>query len=247
MRVVLILALLGPILLGREDPELKAKAAELTKSMASKDPEERLAAVRAAAKVQHRSLMGSLIRLVKDKDPRIRKDAIAALGLRDAPKDKKSASKALFARLKPLDAKLEGSEETREELLAVITALHDLAQTNSIKPLLDGIKATSDPGVVSARLMAVANIPSKESIERLIKFADMGRRGWNRHRKSCWAALRYATGAKVKGGLDQWRDWWRQNKSSFDFEEAAERRTRQRVERSEKAGKKKRKGRKKNS
>jgi len=245
MRAVVIVALLGVVVLGGEDRELKAKAEELVKSMASKDVEERLAAVRAAARVHHRSLMGSLIRLIKDKDARVRMDAIAALGMRDDPKDKKSASKALYARLKPLD----GKEETRTELLGVIGALHDLAAPNSIRPLLDGITAKSDPAVVSARLMAVANIASKEAIERLIKFGDMGRRGWNRHKKSCWAALRYATGASVKGGVDQWRDWWRENKSSFDLEAAAERRTKQRVEQQEKASrkKKKRKGRKKSS
>ncbi|MHC4958399.1 MAG: HEAT repeat domain-containing protein [Planctomycetota bacterium] len=218
----------------------QAKADELTKTMASKDAEERLSAVREAARNQHKSLVSPLTRLLKDKDVRIRYEAIAVLGLRLVPKDKKTAAKALNARLVPLSKKV----QDQEELLKVVSALHDLAQPSSIKPLLD-MKADTDRDVAVARAKAVANVPSKEAIERLIQFGYKDRRGASRTVRTANLALTYATGEKVRGGIEGWRKWWSDNKASFDVEAAAEARLKSRMEKAAKDAKKEERKRRK--
>lgn len=217
------------------DQARKTKAAELAKAMASKDVETRLGAAREAARIQHASLNAPLAKLLKDKDERVRTEAITALSMREDPKDKRAGAKALVARIKPLE---KGGEATREELLAIVSALHDLAQPSTIKPLLD-MKSDCDTAVANARLMAVGNIPSKEAIDRLIQFSDKGRRGRRQLRSGAHKALIYATGERVSGGVDGWRRWWSENKATFNLDAAADRRVKERVENAEKNAKRK--------
>jgi hypothetical protein len=72
---------------------------------------------------------------------------------------------------------------------------------------------------VHERLRAVANVPSADAIEALIAYGSRGRRG-SHARAQTARALQYATGVKIGGDPDKWRDWWRENKDSFDFEAA---------------------------
>jgi len=72
--------------------------------------------------------------------------------------------------------------------------------------------------------MAVANVPSKEAIERLIQYGYKDRRGAGRTRDLATKALAYATQEKVKGGIEGWRKWWSDNEKSFDPIAAAEKR-----------------------
>ena len=239
MRIAII-ALLCPLFLSPaaladdERAALKTKATELAKRMASKDAEDRLSAVRESGPVYHRAIVAPLIKLLKDKDTRVRTEAITSLGLRDDPKNKKSAARALAGRLKPL----EGNEKTREELKKIVQALHDLAQPTTIKALLD-MKADADPGVARARSMAVGNIPSKEAIERLIGHGDKGRKRKRGASSGITQALAYATQEKVKGGIEGWRKWWKENKATFDVDAAAEARANKRAKAKEKSEKRK--------
>jgi HEAT repeat protein len=232
-RSILVLALLALAVPAEEDKALREAASELVARMRSKDGEERLAATRETAMNQHHLVLSPLIKLLKDKDRRIREAAISSLGLRDDPKAARAAANALAARLRPL----EGKEETREELLAVISALHDLAQPASIKALID-IKSGTDRDVMSARAMAVANVPSKEAIERLIQYGYKDRRGSDATRRIATRALTYATQVKLKGNLEEWRRWWSDNKDAFDVDAAAEARANKRAEQAAKAAKK---------
>ena len=241
MRIAIVVALLCPVLLAEEDRALKEKATELAKRLVSKDPETRLGAVRESGTVHHRAVVSPLIKLLKDRDDRVRLEAIVSLGMRDDPKNKKSAAKALAGRLKPL----EGNEKTRKELLKIIQALHDLAQPVTIKALLD-MKSDADRNVARARTMAVGNVASKEAIERLITHGDKGKRQRSKKGRGTTEALAYATQEQVRGGVDQWRKWWKENKATFDVELAAEKRANKRAEDKQKAEKRKqRKGRKK--
>ena len=62
--------------------------------------------------------------------------------------------------------------------------------------------------------------------------------------QSAVAALKWATGARVSGGADGWRAWWREAKKTFDFEEAAERRAEANAKAKEPRKKKKKKRKK---
>jgi hypothetical protein len=232
MRPILALTLLAAPLLAQEDEAAaRTAAAEISTRLASSSDDEKLVALREAAQCQHSALIAPLVKLLKHRNPAVRTATIEALGLRSVSADKKRASRALAARIKPLESK---AEDKKQELLAVCQALHDLAQPNSLKPLLDKISIDADQDVARARLMAAANIPDKEVIERLITLADSGRRHAKWRQGICRQALTYATGQKIRGGVEQWRKWWRENKRDWDVVKAAEEREQQRTQRDEK-------------
>ena len=208
-----------------EDPEkdtearLAAEAKEIAGRLASKDPDVVYEAIKEAAQNQHAHLTNPLVKLLKSPWPELRGTAIEALGTRFDRSARKKAAKALAARLSRLSRK----EEDADELMKSITALHDLAQTVSIKALLSDIDRDTDGKVARARVMAVANVPDAEAIDSLIKFAAKSRRGRN-HGKVVRDALFYATGERIKGDVDAWRRWWKENKKDFDFQAAQKKR-----------------------
>ncbi|MHC4954204.1 MAG: HEAT repeat domain-containing protein [Planctomycetota bacterium] len=236
--VIPLFALSALLVAGEVDKKEHREATKrIAKQLASKESEEVFAGLLEAARNHDPSLAAPLVKLLKHKNPSIRAGAIEALGRRQELASQKKAASALAARLKPLSEK----ESDREELLKAIQALHDLAQPVSIKALLD-TRADEDRDIVSARAMAVANVPSKEAIERLIQFGYKGRK--SRSRNVASAALRYATQQPVKGGIEQWRKWWSDNKKTFDVVDAAAKRDEKRA--AEQAKKAKREERKKN-
>jgi hypothetical protein len=238
-RLTCALALLGTLALA--DDAAKEEAAAVAKRLASKDLDTQLEALREAAQNQHSSLTAPLIKLLKCKEAAVRLAAVEALGLRKESSEKKRASKALCARIKPL----EDEPDRQDELTKIVEALHDLAQANAIRPLMD-IPVDCDPALAQARLHAAANIPSKEVIDRLLQYASSGRRNRNARWRNAGAAIRYATQEQVKGGVREWRQWWRDNKAKFDVDHAAnlraEERLRQAERKAKKAKRKKKKG-----
>jgi len=218
----------------------KEEATAIAKRLARKDIDTQLEAVREAAQNQHSALTSPLIKLLKCKEVAVRLAAIEALGLRQETADKKRAAKALCARIKPLEDK----PDRYDELGKIVTALHDLAQPVAIRPLMD-IPVNFDQALAQARLRAAANIPSKEVIDRLLQYASSGRRGRNARWKSAGAAIRYATQESVKGGVREWRQWWKDNKDKFDVDHAANLRAEERLKQAQKQAKKKKRKKKK--
>jgi len=201
------------------EAKLAAEAKELAGRLASKDPDVVYEAIKEAAQNQHALLTDPLVKLLKSPRPELRGTAIEALGTRFDPTARKKAAKALAARL----GKLSRKEKDADELMKSITALHDLAQTVSIKPLLSDIDKDTNGKVVRARVMAVANVPDAEAIDSLIKFAAKSRRMAKRG-KVVRDALVYATGERIKGNVDAWRSWWKEHKKNFDFQAAQKKR-----------------------
>lgn len=208
-----------------------AKVEELLELLRSRDAAVREAALREAADVGSPELLPPLARLLSDDAPSVRVAAAAALARRADPKERRSAASALEGRLRTLGEKGDAGER-----LALVEALHDLAQPSSVGPLVDGIRTDTPREEVEARLRAVANCPVPEAIEALIQFAASHGRGkradWNAGTR---AALRYATRADAGGAdPDLWRAWWRKNERTFDFAGAAADRERERREAAEK-------------
>nr|MDJ0973934.1 HEAT repeat domain-containing protein [Planctomycetota bacterium] len=119
-------------------PEEAAEA--LAEQMRSKDPEARLEAAEAARTNECASLTSPLIKLLGDKSPIIRVAAVDALGARMDKAGRKKAAATLAGRVNRLEKKA----EDREELLATLEALRELAQPGPIKGLIGGIKTDSD-------------------------------------------------------------------------------------------------------
>lgn len=218
MRPLLILLCLVGLAFADEKADDEA-AKTIAVQLKSKEDSIVLAGLLDAATNQSKSLTSPVVKLLKHKNPAVRQSAIEVLGGRRNPSAQKKAASSLCARLKPLGAK----EEQQPELLTAIQALHDLAQPASIKPLL-GMRSGTPREVMAACSMAVANVPSKEAIERLIQYGYKDRRGAGRTRDLATKALAYATQEKVKGGIEGWRKWWSDNEKSFDPIAAAEKR-----------------------
>ncbi|MDH3592186.1 MAG: HEAT repeat domain-containing protein [Planctomycetota bacterium] len=197
---------------------------EVLEQLKAKDVNERMAGIRAAGALQHPKLVAPLTKLLTDPNQGIRDLAVEALALRKTKVEKKKAALALMRRVNALKKK-----EQQPELLRVIDALHDLAQKATMKPLLSGLKTSMDQKVLEKRVMAAANVPDKQVIDELIQLAASGRRN-NSIRGSALRALRYATGEKVRGGADEWRRWWKDNKKDFQPIVVADKRAQRRAE-----------------
>ncbi len=219
--VFTLVLIVAPAAFAEDRDAAQIEAKRIIENLKSKDDDVRAEAATAALGCQHTSLVSPLIKRLRDDSHAVRTGAAAALGARSDKSDKRKAAAALAARM----PQLEKDPLDKDELLVVIQALQDLAQTSSIKPLLKGMDKDTDADVRRARLMAVANVPDAEAIERLIGFLDAGRkRARKGEHRAAVDALQWATGAKAGGGADGWRAWWREAKKTFDFEAAAKRR-----------------------
>lgn len=214
-------------------PTLPADVAEALKGLGSEDRDARIAAAGAARGLQHEALLAALLKALKDDYRTVREAATQALATREEKGAKAKSAKALEARLKDCETKPDGAQE----LKVVVAALHDLAQASSIDPLVRGIEPTTDVEVARQRLRAVANVPSIDAVDALIRYAAKGHRGDGAYRGVALQALEYATGTKL-GSLDAWHQWWADNKKTFDVEAAARRRAEQRAEADDKRQKK---------
>jgi HEAT repeats len=240
MRHVLVLSLTALVASAGEDGEA-ARAKEIAARLASDEADAVLAALRDAGECQEASLTSPLVRLLKDHNPAVRGAAVEALGLRKEPLERKRAAKALAARIAPLAKK---KDEDKAELLKIVETLHDLAEPAALEPLLDDIGIDDDREVAIARMHAAANIPCREIIDDLLRLASAGRRGGgNWRREAALKALRYATQEDVKGGVDEWRRWWSDNKATYSPDIAANKRADARLE--EKSRQEKREARRK--
>jgi HEAT repeat protein len=195
------------------DPAQEAR--DLIAAMKSKDAKIRLEATQEAAENQDAALASALVRLLSDKDGEVRDAAILALGARTEPTARKKATSSLLARLD----RLRKHPADRPELLLAIEAIGGLRLPSAVKPLLEPIDLAMDMEEVDARMNAVAAIPEKESIDRLIQFLARGRRGGQGpQRASAQRALQTLTGHRGNRDPDQWRAWWKENESTFSFD-----------------------------
>lgn len=236
----LVPALLAPQARADEPRSLEAVLADFK----SKDFDTRRKAAEEAVKLQDSKLVRPLARLLKDDMPEIRDAAIRALGAREVDADKKKAAAALVARVPR-----KGGVKDPMERVAIFRALRTLARRETIRPLMDGIHLDTDEEEAEARLMAVAEVPHAEAVDRLIAFlASGGRKGSRKQRGHAERALRYATGVNFGRDPDKWRKWWKEMGKNFSFEsvrvarEAAEAKAREKREKREQRKRDRKKG-----
>lgn|GEM_PF-2109904 len=184
--------------------------------------EVRLAALQAAAATDDPRLIAPLGKQLKAPEEEVRLAAATALGMRTMPDTKKRAASALLERAKTLQQAFEKDLSKKEELVAVVKGVHDLAQESTIDGLLDGVEMGVDLDIIEARAMAVANVPVAKAVEELIDYMARRHRDGTGIRGRLAKALTYATGAKQPNDVDAWRAWWKVAKPSFDFQAAAD-------------------------
>ena len=196
------------------------RLASLVERLRSTDVEVKKKALAEAKSEQDPSLLTHVKRLLTDADGDVRLAAVDVLAARSADAAKRQASEALAARI----AALSGKPSGHVELLRILAVLHDLAQREALKPLLDGIVVEIDLDELAGRLKAVAAIPTPEAIDEIIQFGSRGRRGLDRWRRLSTEAFNYATGAGLGPDPDAWRAWWKDHEKGFDWKGAALRR-----------------------
>ncbi len=224
----------APELPGGEDRAADtADPEQVAKDLGSGDLEVRSQAVAQAAGLQHAVVTGALLRqLGREQSAGLRLAIVGALAGRSEPADRRKASGALVSRL----GRLGDHVAEQGELLATIQALGRLGQAEAVKPLIDGIDNETPAEEARARLMAVADIPHVEAIDRLIQFlSKFGKGRLGHQRDAARDALARATGQKLGNDPDAWRSWWRAARSDFDFEAAAAARAATEQSRDEKA------------
>jgi len=197
--------------------------------------EVRLAALAEAATLEDPRLVAALGKTLKADEEEVRLGAVTALGACRFAETKKKAASLLLERSKVVQAAYEKNVALKAELLAILKALHDLAQESTIDGILDGIEVGIDLDVVGARAMAVANVPSPKAIEGLIGYMARRHRDGSGIRAQLTKALTYATGVKGANDDDAWRSWWKDAKATFDFQAAYAERERARAEKAAKA------------
>lgn len=197
--------------------------------------EVRLAALAEAATLEDPRLVTALGKALKAPEEEVRLAAVAALGASRFAETKKKAAVLLLERSKAVQQAYEKDVSRKRELLAILQALHDLAQETTIDGILDGIEVGIDLDVVLARAMAVANVPSPKAIEGLIGYMGRRHRDGTGIRGQLTKALTYATGVKGANDDDAWRSWWHDAKATFDFQAAYAERERARAEKAAKA------------
>ncbi len=207
--------LLSPARAHAEDAEKDAAKALIERFKAEDAEEREKAAIESAANGQS-SLTSPLLKLLKDDYVTVREAALGALATRTDKSSRRKASSTLVSRLK----KLEKSPEDRPELMLTFKTIGRLGDAGAVKPLLADIEPETEKELAQARFMAVAEIPHKEAVERLINYLAKWRRRGDMagHRRLAVNALQHATGQKLGGDPDKWRAWWREAEDGFDFE-----------------------------
>jgi hypothetical protein len=202
-------------------------AAALVERMGSADAETKKKAFGDALDVQHALVTAALVKSLNDPDQATRTAAIAGLAARNDEAGKKAADAGLSSRLERIVKKA----ELASERLALISALGHLAQPSALKALTAETGFDVPDDELRARLLAVANLPCKEAVEAIIKFALTSGRagdGQDERRRTAAAAFSSATGQDMGHDAIKMKNWWKEHEKDFDFKAAAERRAKDR-------------------
>ena len=213
--LVVSAVLLSPTRVHADETEKDAAKALIERFKAEDAEAREKAAIESAANGES-CLTSPLLKLLKDDYVSVREAALGALATRTDKGSRRKASSTLVSRLR----KLEKSNADRPELLLTLKTIGRLGDARAVRPLLDAIEPETDQELAKARFMAVAEIPHKDAIERLINYLDKWRRrgDMQNHRRMALNALQYASGQKIGGDPDKWRAWWREAEDGFDFE-----------------------------
>jgi len=212
MALALALALAGPA------PQRPAPTAEqvraaieaLEAAFRSPEPAERIGAIREHARIDAAGVLAIIARGLDDRDVEVRLEAIEALG--------QSRSSAA------LDHLLEHRKSRRQELrkqervlprLLVAIARHGDAR--AIPALTDDAQAQLLQVTLRARILGLANIRSKKSVEALFELmAVLGFVEMHAHAEDFRLALLVLTGVDRGRSLDAWKTWWAKEREQVE-------------------------------
>ena len=195
--------------------ELVERTLERLEAAFSKDGEEadRVAALRAAAEVPDARVVKVVAKALGEREVAVQKAALECLRFLDH----EAALDALHA-VARRDRKLLKDPERAPLLLR---AIGEHGSPRSIEVLAGDVYGVPEERIVRARILAIANIRSRESVETLVDLMNRaGRQQLQPHLATFRLALVRLTGVDRGRTLDGWQRWW--NDAKRDLEVAAE-------------------------
>jgi hypothetical protein len=194
---------------GAPDPKAIAAAAvaELDAAFLKGKTPERIGAIEKAARIADAGVVQRVAKGLDDADPKVQSAAIEALRVTDHA----DALAALHSTAKT-NKKLRKDPELHAKLLK---AIGQHGSVSSLPVLADG-GLGGENAVVDARILGLANIRSKRSLEELVNLMRVADRGRVEQFMPCFRlALMRLTGADQGTSIDKWIAWWNENKKDF--------------------------------
>ncbi len=106
----------------------------------------------------------------------------------------------------------------------VLLAVGQQGSKRALPILIDNVWHPKSAGLFGTRVLAIAHIREKESVDQLIEIMRKGKSGGRKKGRMSPAQRTVAkglftlTGHKIEGGsASDWGKWWRANRSSFDI------------------------------
>jgi len=190
-------------------PQVTAHIERLREAFDSGSPAQRVAALRESWRHADEGLVAQVRRGLGDRDVEVRLAAYDALG--------RNAHESAFAAL--LTHQRERRKELRtqdRDLPALLSALARRGDARAIAPLTADVQAQRLVPTIRARILGLARIRTKDSVEALMKLADeVGFVDMHNHLEDFRLALVVLSGVDHGRSLDAWREWWRGNRTTF--------------------------------
>lgn len=188
--------------------EIKAAVAELNDAFVKGKTPERVQAIQKNARIVDAKVIECVAKGLKDDDALVLDAAIEALRFMKHP----DALDALQATVKR-EKRLEKLPESRAKLFK---AIGQHGSPKSIALLADNLFSTQDYKVIEARVLGLANIRDKQSVEQLIGLMRVaGRDKVQPFMAHFRMALMVLTSVDQGVSQDSWMSWWNAHKDDF--------------------------------
>jgi ribosomal protein L17 len=194
---------------------IKHSIEELVAIRKIKGVDERRAALKGLKKPDDVKVAKALAPFLIDKDPIVSQQA-----LMDLRYMKNSSALDALIKFAKRSSVLRDPKLYREVLLAV--GQH--GSKRALPILIDNVWHPKSAGLFGIRVLAIAHIREKESVDQLIEIMRKGKSGGRRKggmspaQRTVAQGLFTLTGHKIeRGSASEWSKWWRANRSSFDI------------------------------
>jgi hypothetical protein len=185
--------------------EIKVAVTELTDAFTKGKAPDRVIAIQKNARVVDAKVIEVIAKGLKDSETSVLDASIEALRFMQHP-DALDALQSAVAREK----RLEKMPETFSKLLK---AIGQHGSPRSIALLADNALSSPDYKVIEARLLGLANIRDKQSVEQLIGLMRVaGREKLQPYMATFRLALMQLTGVDQGLSQDGWMGWWNDHK-----------------------------------
>ncbi|MFT4537768.1 MAG: HEAT repeat protein [Planctomycetota bacterium] len=181
---------------------------ELAAALKQKEMPAKLNAIERASRVVDSKIIKAISRTLKLKDYELQRAGIEALRRMRHPDALKQLESAV--------ARNKDMRKNPETFAALLRGIGQHANPKSIELLKRDIFAVKDRGAVNARLMALANIRHKDSVEALMGIMKSGARNKVApYMDDFCLALMVLTGKDQGKSQEQWLSWWNDNKKTL--------------------------------